>query len=81
MLNHHFFLNNENTYTETETKLDFISSNWDDDNMMRLDENNWQCLWCNKLLQVINSNKAFARVLGKKGMNIKNCYVFKGDSI
>ena len=37
----------------------------------------WQCLWCNQSFQGINATKALARVLGKKGMNIKSCYVAK----
>ena len=35
------FFNKENTSAETETKLDFTSSIWDDDQIMRLDEKNW----------------------------------------
>ena len=38
---------------------------------------NWQCLWCNQTFQGINATKALARVLGKKGMPIKSCYVAK----
>ena len=36
--------NNENTWTETEAKLDFVESIWDDDHILRFDEKNWQCL-------------------------------------
>ena len=39
---YNLLFNNENTYAETETKLDCISSIWDDDQIQRLDENNWQ---------------------------------------
>ena len=38
---------------------------------------NWQCLWCNQNFQVINTTKALAHVLGKKGMHIKSSYVVK----
>ena len=34
----HSFFNNEKTSAETETKLYFVSSIWDDDHIMRLDE-------------------------------------------
>ena len=34
----HSFFNKENTRSETETKLDFVSYIWDDDHIMRLDE-------------------------------------------
>ena len=69
--------NNEKTSAETETKLYFISYTWDNDHILRLDENNWQCLWCNQTFQGINATKALDRVLGKKGMHIKSCYFLK----
>ena len=62
---------------ETATKLDFISSIWDDDHIRRLDGKNCQCLWCNQSCQGINATKALAHVLGNKGMHIKSCYVAK----
>ena len=74
------FFNKEKTSTENATKLDFISSIWDDDRIRRLDEKNWQWLWCNQTFQGINSTKALAHVLGKKGMHIKTCYVAKDKS-
>ena len=37
---YHSLFNDENTCAETETKLDFISSIWDDDQILRFDENN-----------------------------------------
>ena len=42
-----------------------------------LDGKHWQFLWCNQCFQVINATKALARILGKKGMHIKSCYVAK----
>ena len=36
----HSFFNKEKTSAETATKLDFISSIWDDDHIWRLDEKN-----------------------------------------
>ena len=71
------FFNKEKTSAETATKLDLISSIWDDDHIRRLDEKNWQCLWCNQTFQVINATKALAHLLGKEGMHIKSCYVAK----
>ena len=47
----HQFINKEKTSTETATKLNFISSIWDDDHIRRLDVENWQCLWCNQTFQ------------------------------
>ena len=59
------------TCAETETKLDSISSIWDNDHILRLDEKKWYCLWCNKSFQGINATMALAYILGKKGMHIK----------
>ena len=73
----HSFLNKEKKSAETATKLDIISSIWDDDHIRRLDEKNWQCLWCNQTFQGINATKALACVFGKKFMHIKSCYVTK----
>ena len=73
----HSLFKRENTSTETKTKLDHISSIWDDDKILRLDEKNLQWLWCNTIFQGINDTKALAHVLGKKGVNIKSCYVPK----
>ena len=76
----HSFFNKEKTSAETATKLNFISYIWVDDHIRRLDEKNWQCLWCNQTFQGINATKALAHVLGKKGMHIKICYVAKDKS-
>ena len=67
----HSFFNKENTSAETKTKLDFILYIWDDDHILKLDENNCQCLWCNTSFQGINATKALADVLWKKGIYIK----------
>ena len=64
----HSFFNMEETSAETETKLDLISSIWDDDHILGLDENNWKYLWCTKVLQGINATNDLANLLGKKGM-------------
>ena len=47
----HSFFNKAKTSAETATKLDFISSIWDYDYIMRLNEKNWQCLLCNHCFQ------------------------------
>ena len=67
---YHSFLNKKKTSAETATKLDFISSIWDDDHIWRLDEKNWKFLWCNQCYKGINATKALVNVLGKKGMQI-----------
>ena len=74
---YNYLLNHEKTYAETETRLDFISFIWEDYHIMRLDENIWQCLWCNTMFQIINATKSISHILGKKGIYIKSCYVPK----
>ena len=76
----HSFFDKEKTSAETVTKIDFISSIWDDNYIRRIDEKNWQCLWCNQIFQVIHSSKALDHVLWKKIMHIKSCYVSKEKS-
>ena len=76
-LTFHLFYNKQKKSAETQTKLDFISYIWYDDHILRIDEKNWQFLWCNTSFQGINDTKALAHVLGKKGMHIKSCYVPK----
>ena len=60
--------NNEKSYIEKETKLDFISSIWDDYCIQRLDDNNWQCLWHNESYQGINATNALTHVLEKRAL-------------
>ena len=71
------FFNKKKTSEENKTNLDFISSIWDDDHILRLDEKNCQCLRCTKLFQEIKSTKTLAHVLRKEGMHIKSCSVPK----
>ena len=73
----HSFFNKEKTSAETATKIYFIPSMWDDDQIWKLDEKNWQYLWCNQSFQGITATKDLAHVLGKKGMHTKSCYVNK----
>ena len=55
--------------SEKEMKLHYIPYIWDNDRIQVLDENKWQCFWCNKVFQVINSNKDMSQVLGTKGVH------------
>ena len=55
-------------------KLDLISSIWGDYCIDRLDENKWNCIWCDNTFQVINYIKAMDHVLVKKGMHINRCF-------
>ena len=55
-------------HVHKQKKFDIISSIWDDEHIHQVDRNIWQCLWCNKLFQGINSAKALARTLSNKGV-------------
>ena len=72
-----WYFNKEKTSAETETRIYFVSSIWDDDHILRLDEKNFWCLCCPKVFQGINDTKALANVLGKSGIHNKSCYVTK----
>ena len=76
----HSFFNKENKSEETETKIDFVLSIWYNDHILRLDENNWQCLWFTIVFQLANSAKALSNVLVRKGMHIKRFYVPKNKA-
>ena len=58
----HLLLNNKQSHTEKETKLDSILYIWDDYRIQRLDENNYHCLWFNKIFQLINCTKSLDSV-------------------
>ena len=76
----HSFFNKYNTSTETETKLDFVSSIWDDDLILRLDEKTGNSYGVIQFPKGINATNYLAPVLEKKGMHIKSCYVPKEKS-
>ena len=74
---YHYLFNNEKTCTETEKNIDYVSSIWDDDQILRLDKKNWQCLWYNKNFQGIDAIKDISHVLRNKDVRIKSCYVLR----
>ena len=55
-------------------ELNFISSIWEDDHIEKLDNNHWECLWCDNTFQGINDTRYLTRVLWIRGMHIR-CYV------
>ena len=77
IVNISFFSQQGKEKFRTETMLDFISFILYDDQILRLDEKNWQWLWCNTRFQGISATQDFSEVLGKKGMHIKSFYVPK----
>ena len=53
--------------------LTSIKSIWDDDQIEKLEDNHWNCLWCDVTFQGINATKDIAHVIGTKSMHIKRC--------
>ena len=53
--------------------LTSIKSIWDDDQIEKLKDNQWKCLWCDVTFQGINTTKYLAHVIGIKCMHIKRC--------
>ena len=53
--------------------LTSIKSIWDDDQIEKLEDNQWKCLWCDVTFQGFNATKALAHVIGTKCMHIKRC--------
>ena len=52
------------------TSIKFL---WGDDQIEKLKDNQWKCLWCDFIFQGINAKKALAHVIGTKCMHIKRC--------
>ena len=69
---HHLFSQKPSHIGNTEV-LSYISSIWEDDRIERLENNQWKCLWCNVIFQVINATKALYHVIETKRMHIKRC--------
>ena len=40
---------------------------------MKLEDNQWKCLWCDVTFQGINATKSLAHLIGTKIMHIKRC--------
>ena len=53
--------------------ITLIKSIWDDDHIEKLEDNQWNCLWCDFTFQGINATKALTRVIGTKCIHIKRC--------
>ena len=53
--------------------LTSIKSIWEDNQIEKLEDNQWNCLWCDVTFQGINTTKALAHVIGTKSMHIKRC--------
>ena len=63
------------SYSGINNTLNFISSIWDDDCIVRLDDNKWKCLWRDIKFQGINATNALDNVLLTRGMCINSFLV------
>ena len=59
--------------SRNKVKLKFISSICNDYNIEKLDNNQWNCLWCGVTFQAIDTTKSLACVLGLRDMNVNIC--------
>ena len=55
--------------------LGSISSIWEDEQIEKLEDNQWKCLWCDVKFQGINATKDQSCVIGTKSMHINRCTV------
>ena len=51
--------------------LTSIKSIWGDNQIEKLKDNQWKCLWCDVTFKGINATKSLAHVIGTKSMHIK----------
>ena len=72
--------NNEKGVCRKRHPFYFISSIWDDDNIQRLEGNNWHFLWYYKTFKGINATMVLSHIPQKKGMNVKKAYIDKSHT-
>ena len=53
--------------------LNYVSYIWEEEHIEKLENNQWNCLWCNVKFQGINATKSLTHVIGTKCMHIKRC--------
>ena len=46
---------------------------WEDDQIEKLEDNQWKCLWCDVMFQGINATEDLGHVIGTKSIHIKRC--------
>ena len=69
----HQFLSWKTSHVGNIEVISSILSIWEDDNIEKLENKQWKCLWCNIKFQVINATKALDHVIGTKFVRIKIC--------
>ena len=70
---YHLLFGRKSTNSDNIAVLTSIKLIWYDDQIEKLEDNQWKCLWCYFTFQGINATKALAHVIGTKCMHIKRC--------
>ena len=70
---YHLLFGSKPSNSDNIAVLTSIKSIWDDDQIEKLEDNQWKCLWCDVTFQGINATKALSHVIVTKCMHIKLC--------
>ena len=68
---YHLPLDRKPSNSDNIAVITSIKSIREDDQIEKLEDNQWKCLWCDVTFQRINATKALAHVIGTKSMHIK----------
>ena len=71
--NYHLLFSCKPSQSGNIAVLSSISYIWGDKHIVKLEDNQWKCLWCDVKFCGINVTKALAHVIGTKCMRIKRC--------
>ena len=70
---YHLLFGRKTLNSDNLAVLTSIESIWDDDQIEKLKDNQWNSLWCDVTFQGIDATKSLARVIGTKIMHINRC--------
>ena len=70
---YHLLFGRKPSNSDNIAVLTSIKSIWDDDQIEKLEDNQWKCLWYDVKSQGINATKALAHFIITKCMHIKRC--------
>ena len=70
---YHLLFGRKPSNSDNIAVLTTIKSIWEDDQIEKLEDNQWKCLWCDVTFQGINAKKYLSHVIGTKSMHIKRC--------
>ena len=70
---YHLLFGRKPSNSDNIAVLTSIKSSWDNNQIEKLEDNQWKCLRCDVTFQGIYTTKALAHVVGTKSMHIKRC--------